>query len=385
MPEKPERTDRPLQGQTLSLRISDALHRRLERAKRLLSSKTGETVTTSEVAKQLLESAREDRFEVADLMENPTEALLQIRKKGEAQHILSRAEWILLTHFVQRGLETYNDSTPNPVSGESLTAVLDAFLAVYELRTDPASTRDSYYLGNLPSECRPAKGKGVEGSERANPEAVRKTVIETRKRLRDTGVAWDSYLAARNLHVLLEDEKLPGMDAVTKALRPYWLVLWRLAARGHYCQMQAPLRPKSVGQEPFYQPPIPSMKEADFTLSFSRGEGGDLYLLLSFPGARGATYPIIGYPKITEFRAMLAALSPESAKQRWEAEHFLGYVAASEEGRGKDYWFRAHQNGITFGLSEMEWKSVYALFRRAWELPEIRMAWDALTQEYGEL
>lgn len=28
---------------------------------------------------------------------------------------------------------------------------------------------------------------------------------------------------------------------------------------------------------------------------------------------------------------------------------------------------------------------VQALFRRAWELPEIRMAWDALTLEYGEL
>jgi hypothetical protein len=25
------------------------------------------------------------------------------------------------------------------------------------------------------------------------------------------------------------------------------------------------------------------------------------------------------------------------------------------------------------------------LFRRAWELPEIRMAWDALTLENGEL
>ena len=133
MPEKPEKSEKPLQQQTLSLRISDALHRRLERAKQLLSSKTGESVSTSEVAKQLLESAREDRFEVADLMAKPTEALLEIRRKGEAQHILSRAEWILLAHFVQKGLEAYTERTPNPVSNESLLAVLDAFAAVYEL------------------------------------------------------------------------------------------------------------------------------------------------------------------------------------------------------------------------------------------------------------
>src|SRR2546429_8236577 len=78
-------------------------------------------------------------------------------------------------------------------------------------------------------------------------------------------------------------------------------------------------------------------------------------------------------------------LAPDTPPRRWEGGHFLGYVAASEEGKGKDYWFRSHENGITFGLSEKEWKSVQALFREAWELPEIRMAWDSLTLEYGEL
>src|SRR5216684_5577920 len=325
MPEKPEKFEKPLQQQTLSLRISDALH------------------------------------------------------------ILSRAEWILLAHFVQRGLETYSDRTPNPVSGESLIGVLDAFLAVHELRTERASTHDPYYVSNLPSECRPAKAKGAEDSERVTPETVRKTVAETRKRLSDSAVKWDTFLAARNLHVLLEDEKLPGVDAVNRALRPYWPVLWRLAARGHYCLTQEPLRAKSMGQNSFYQPPIPSIKEGDFTLSFNRGERSEISLLLSFPGPRGPMYPMSGYPKITEFRTMLAALSLDRTNHRWEGEHFLGYATASEESKGKDYWFRAHQNGITFGLSEKEWKLVQALFRRAWELPEIRMAWDALTPEYGEL
>jgi hypothetical protein len=385
MPEKPQKPEKTPQGQTLSLRISDALYARLERAKQLMSSKKGDTVSTSEVAKQLLESAREDRFEVADLMAEPTEALLQTRRKGEAQHILSRAEWILLAHFVQKGLERYTERTPNPVSNESLIGVLDAFLAVYELRMERTSPRDSYYANNLPSECRPAKGKGADDSERATSETVRRTVAETRKRLSDPAVKWDTFLAGRNLLILLEDEKLPAADTVNRALRPFWPVLWRLAARGHYCLTQQPLRAKSTSQDSFYQPPIPSIKEGDFTLSFNRGEGNDIYLLLSFPGPRGPMYPINGYPKITEFRAMLAALAPDSPTRRWECGHFLGYVAPSDEGKGKDYWFRAHENGITFGLSEKEWKSVQALFRRGWELPEIHMAWDALMLEYGEL
>jgi hypothetical protein len=385
MPEKQEKPEKHTQGQTLSLRISDALYARLERAKQLLSSKKGDSVSTSEVAKQLLESAREDRFEVADLLAKPTETLLEIRRKGEAQHILSRAEWILLAHFVQKGLEAYTERTPNPVSNQSLIVVLDAFLAVYELRTERASLRDSYYVNNLPSEFRPAKGKGADDSGRATSETVRQTVAETRKRLSDPAVKWDTFLAGRNLLILLEDEKLPAADAVNRALRPFFPVMWRLAARGHYCLTQESLRAESTSQDSFYQPPIPSIKEGDFTLSFNRGESNDIYLLLSFPGPRGPMYPINGYPKITEFRAMLAELAPESPARRWESGYFLGYVAAPEEGKGKDYWFRAHDNGITFGLSEKEWKSVQALFRRAWELPEIRMAWDALTLEYGEL
>jgi hypothetical protein len=380
---KSKNSQKPQQQQTISLRISDALLTRLERAKQLISSKTGEKVSTSDAAKQLLESTREDRLDAAGLMAEPTASLLQIRRKGEAQHVLSKAEWILLAHFVQQGFETFSRTTPNPVSRESLLGVLDAFSAVYELRTDRSSEWDTYYLNNLPSEFRPARLKGSDGDQ-ANSDMVRRTVAETRKRLSDPAVKVESFFAARNLHILLEDEKLPA-DTVSRALRPFWPVLWRLAARGHYFLMGEPLRAKSASQDSFYQPPIPSIKEGDFTLSFNRGEGNDIYLLLSFPGPLGAMYPLNGYPKITEFRALLIALAPDSSIPRWEAEHFFGYVVPSEDRKGKDYWFRANTNGITFGVSEKEWKSVQALFRRAWELPEIRMAWDALTLEYGEL
>lgn len=383
MPKKPENEERPLQQQTLSLRISDALRTRLERAKELISSKTGEAVTTSDVAKQFLESAREDRLEVVDLLAQPTETLLQIRRKGEARHVLSRAEWTVLAYFVQQGLEAFSDRTPNPVSRESLIGVLDAFVAVFELRKERTSKLDEYYLGNLPTECRPAKAKDT--SEQVTPEIVRRTVLETRKRLSDPATKWEPLLAARNLYVILEEEKLSGAEALDRVLRPCWPILWRLAARGHYFVKQQPLRPASTPRDSFYQPPIPSVKEGEYSLSFARGEGSEFSLLLSFPGPRGPMYPIEGYPKITEFRAMLAALGPEG-ERRWNREYFLGYTAPSEEGKGKeDVWLRAHANAITFGFSEKEWKSVQTLFRRAWEIPEVRMAWDELALEYGEL
>ena len=201
--EEPGKSKKPQQQQTISLRISDALLTRLERVKQLISSKTGEKVSTSDAAKQLLESTREDRLDAVGLMAEPTDSLLQIRRKGEAQHILSKAEWILLAHFVQQGFETFSGRTPNPISRDSLLAILDAFSAVYELRTQRSSEWDSYYLSNLPSEFRPARSKGSDGDQ-ASSDIVRRTVAETRKRLSDPEVKVESFFAARNLHILLE-------------------------------------------------------------------------------------------------------------------------------------------------------------------------------------
>jgi hypothetical protein len=160
------------QQQTLSVRISDTLRRRLERAKELMAARSGEPVSTSDVAKQLLESAREDRLEVVELLGHPTDTLLQIRRKGEAGYPLSRAEWAVLAHFVHQGVEALSSKTPNPVSRDSLIAVLDAFLAVYDLRNEHASQWNAVYVGNLPSECRPASAKRA-GPRRAFVQSVR--------------------------------------------------------------------------------------------------------------------------------------------------------------------------------------------------------------------
>jgi hypothetical protein len=250
------------------------MRQRLERARQLMSSKTGQIVSTSEIAKQLLESAREERMEVADLMADPTETLLQIRRKGEAEHVLSKAEWMVLAHFVQQGLKAFSSDTPSPVSRGSLVAILDAFLAVYHLRN--GST---------------AKGKGAEGTEKVTPEIVRRTVSETRRRLSEPATKCASLLARRNPCVLLEEENLAGADGADRVLRPYWPILWRLAARGHYYVKQEPIREKPKIVEEIFKAPIPPVTEGGYTLSFERGEGNNFALLLSFPGIRPPQYP----------------------------------------------------------------------------------------------
>ena len=50
------------QQPVISIRISEVLRARLERLKEIISFKSGESVSTSEAAKQLLECARDDRL-----------------------------------------------------------------------------------------------------------------------------------------------------------------------------------------------------------------------------------------------------------------------------------------------------------------------------------
>jgi hypothetical protein len=70
------------QTETSSPRISEVLRKRLEDIRKLTALRKGESVSTSEIAKQLLESAREDRFEVVELLGKPAEALLDFFQRA---------------------------------------------------------------------------------------------------------------------------------------------------------------------------------------------------------------------------------------------------------------------------------------------------------------
>jgi hypothetical protein len=52
--------------------------------------------------------------EVADLMADPTETLFQIRRKGEAEHVLSKAEWMALLTSCSKALRLFRVTLPAP-------------------------------------------------------------------------------------------------------------------------------------------------------------------------------------------------------------------------------------------------------------------------------
>jgi len=155
--------DRSQQHQpVISIRISEELRERLDKLKKMMALRSGENVSTSEAAKQLLESAKDDRIEVVGLLLQPTESLLRVRKKLEARLTLSQAEWALIAYYCTQGAESFASTEQGQLSYESWQICLKPFS---QLMPSPQNRRECPWNGILADPSRGQAG-GAESLKR---------------------------------------------------------------------------------------------------------------------------------------------------------------------------------------------------------------------------
>jgi hypothetical protein len=312
------------------------------------------------------------------LLADAAAALAGARRKAEAGLSLSRAEWIVLAHYVQLGVES---PIADPISLETMKGILQAFLAAYQVRRGKKKSRDAHYLSHLPILNK--QGQPVPGSQAEDIEVP--TAIERlirRLELPEAEGVWPQF-AARNLYEFLEEESF-GIEAMNQALTPYWPPLWRAAARGHYLVRGTPVRSaagRAVADRP-WGPAISSVFEGGFVLSFATGSDGDLAVLVNLPEARQAMYEMRPWPMIAEFRSMLDAWETREPNSFWQGRWFYGYTAM--EPTVPPIWVRC-PSGVTFGFTTAEWASLQEAFRLAWQKPELQRISAELLLEYGEI
>jgi hypothetical protein len=367
------------QQHTLSVRISETLRDYLERAREVIASSQGKSVSTSDVAKLLLELAKgerlDDRLEVTELLRHPTETLLGIRQKWEQKRLISRAEWIVLAHYLEIGCEgTFEDV--EAARQESFAALLEAFQSLLALRTGSAVNRDRYYLGNIGA---PALTKG---KSRSDSEAVIQSVKQLIRTLREPGSTIKPVFAGRNFYVAIRDEDLEDIAAVNHALLPHMSALFRFAARGHWLREQRPIRPRRESQDYGFRSSVfPQLTAGDFRLSILLSAEEDLTMAIEMP-VRDVTYPLGFYPQIREFAKMLTRVK---ASGHWKGREFFGYTNAQVSGTATHFYFRHRLNGIAFGFSPEAWDCLQEVFAKALGLPELQPALRELALQYGEV
>jgi hypothetical protein len=372
--------ERKPQQQTLSIRISDTLREFLERSKQVISTGRGESVSLSDVAKALLESAKEDRLdfrlEVADLQHSPTEALCNIRQKWETRQALSRAEWTLLGLYIQIACEKLSENTGMPTPPMYVT-LLEALLAVRELRTERGSGLDRYYLGNLG-----VQDRAQLNDRQLDPEVVPRVVAKLIEDLKATQNATKPNFAGRNLYVALRDEIIPDVMALNRALDPFLPTLFRLGARGHWLQEGRPVRFRREGQPVSWAiPPPGSMPHPRIELNASLTSDGDLFLSMLMLD-RNVRYPLGPYPHIREFAAMVEALEPG---QIWNGIHFYGAADVGFAEKPASYVFWRHSDRVQFTFSEAEWYQLKDVIFYGLADPRLQSTLGELSLVYGDL
>lgn len=380
-----EKTAIPQQP-VISIRISDEMRSRLETLREVMAEKSGESVSTSEAAKQLLESAREERLEFVDLLAQPTDSLVKIRGKMDAKLPLSHAEWTLVAYYCQQGAELFAGTGQTELSYESLIGILEAFLAVYALvsKQKKRSAMAPSLLSNLPSE----RQTEAKRSEELVDEDVRRAVNRKIQMLENpTSDTPRPIHTVRLLYMVLENERLLNVEKLNEALRPYWPILWRVCARGHYLRHGEPLRDGTFWGADSRLPnrrPLPSFQEGEYRLEFHRGPESEFSVWLHFPGRFALQYPLFDYPRIAELRTILEGLDLRDTLIFWEGRYFLASTWLDQEEKvGVE--FRSRDNGIALTFHHDDWQAIRSLFRRAWQAPEVVRLWNALAREYGEL
>lgn len=375
-----------LQQPVISIRISDEMRSRLETLKEIMAAKSGEAVSTSEAAKQLLESAREERLEFVDLLAQPADSLVKIRGKMDAKLPLSHAEWTLVAYYCQQGAELFAGTGQTELSYESLIGILEAFLAVYALvsKQRKRSAMAPYLLTNLPSERQTEAKRSEEIVDEDLRRAVNRKIQTLKNATSDTP---RPIHTVRLLYMVLDHERFLNIEKLNEALRPYWPILWRVCARGHYLRHGEPLRDGPFWGADTMLPnrgPLPSFQEGEFRLEFHRGPESEFSVWLYFPGRFGLQYPLFDYPRIAELRTILEGLDLSDTLIFWEGRYFLASTGFDEEEKvGVE--FRSRDTGIRFVFHHHDWQAIKSLFRRGWQAPEVVRLWNGLAREYGEL
>ena len=369
------------QQQVVSIRVSEDLRNRLEMLRQLISLKSGETITTSEAARQLLESAQGNRLELANLLTKPTENLGFARHKAHRAELLSVAEWTLIAWYCWMGAATFAETARTKISNESIVGILRAFLDVYELRKAKKTREDAWYLSNLPPNAREGTGELRE----AGKDEVRRAINQTIKTLGKPQPGQPRPMqAVQNLYHLLDELESPNVVKVNRALWPYWPILWRVAARGHYFRHGKPLFFARLFDHRVPPPPLPGFEEGECALSLTRLQLDTFSLCLHLPGRLAPLFPITEYPAIAEFRTLLEEFDPKQDDGAWRGYYFSAYTTRAEAG-DLMVCFRSEGTGITFTLSQGDWSGIHGMMRRAWEKSEVRRLWDQWTDDYGEM
>jgi hypothetical protein len=273
-----------------------------------------------------------------------------------------------LARHAEKGCKQHGFSSDSELpSRESFAQVLEAFLAVWSLRSGADPQLDRFYRCHLI----------FSGSERRTlAEVVQSIIVD----LRESSGATMPLDAARILTVALDQEHLERGANVHLALRPFLPCLYRLAARSHWLTEQRPIRrERRLAAAPeWVRTFVPDVTADDFVLStVINPDEGELYMDLKLSRISFLLGP---YPHIREFTKIIAHLAPG---RYWRGRYFKAGEEPGDVRKSGESVFQFNRVWVWFTSKERD--AVESLFKQAMQLPQLQNTLAELELEYGEV
>lgn len=354
----------------ISLRITPEQRAKLEQASKAMRPAHPD-LSMSDVLRAIIGAYDPKSYsaEKERLYADPLSAMLEIRAAPQDGRTLTKEQWEMVISYAQTGAETARLS---PLSRETYIGLLEGFRAVFQRAKASSNEYFGYYTGNLslPGMTTPTRKEDV-------LQAVEDTVKFVRE---TTDRQFKPAFCVRNLEVVLQKEKFHPSE-IDQALRPFWPIFWRVAARGYFATTGAPVRQQSeIKPQAQY---LPSTEVEGVRLAALITQSNDLSLLLELPAPLGGVwYPLGSYPVISEFRRMLLHPIEGVPGNDFDGKHFYAFG----RGNGPDmYHWRGSPHGITVAVTAEQWNQIRALFDAAFNRPELARVWSRLSDEYGEI
>jgi hypothetical protein len=319
-------------------------------------------------------SPSDDLVKIDDLLEQPTEAWLGMRRKWEDDQELSRAEWDVLVRYAEKGCEQHGFSSDSGLpSRESFAQLLEAFLAVWSLRSGENPQLDNFYRRHL---------EHSQSDRYTLPEVVQAIIVDIRQSSGTTGTLYAARLPQGRARsgTAGARRQCPSCATAVSAVPLSPGDMRPLAGR------KAPDSPQAAtGAAPDWLPTfVPDVTDEDFVLStVVRPDEGELYMELQL-NPLGISFWLGPYPDIREFTKMIAYLAPGRS---WRGRHFKAGEESRDEFlderiRGKNS-FRF--NGVRLWLTPKERAAIGSVFKQAMQLPQVQTTLADLELEYGEV
>lgn len=342
----------------ISFRVEEGFLKTFEALKQRFSV-GGKAMSTSDLARSLIEGAQFQQAEFGELMGNQVEAIKYIQQLSQTRQPLRKVQWEFVSFLVHRAYQMHRRQM---VKGRYFKATLQAFAAWRRLlEPEDEAQFDAYFLSNL---------------RRTDTNDLLPRIDELIETMPVLVGATQAEFGTRNFNVAMRDgiHMLNALD-LHDALAPYLTDLLPVAIRSVVAQTQKPLQ--EIEQD-YLAPPIRPTTSEHYDLSVMYS-GSSLTAALSLSTHR-SVHPLNSFLQFQELVQILNEVTPESPSAQSDV-----YWMAGPPVTGSDNSYLLRFRGHQLHFSGEEIAELRDLFHRALQQPDLQSALARMAAIYGDI